>query len=63
MHTITDYKQLNIKNAFSNIHSVKNRVIFNGHNVKHPLTTVVYVIGLYALSVINVKAPYSMLNQ
>ncbi|MFT8600103.1 MAG: hypothetical protein ABF709_07910 [Leuconostoc pseudomesenteroides] len=37
MRTITDYKQLNIKNVVSTIHSVKDCVRFNGHKVK--LTT------------------------
>lgn len=37
MRTVTDYKQLNIKNIVSNIHSVKDCVKFNGHIVK--LTT------------------------
>ncbi|WP_312981673.1 hypothetical protein [Leuconostoc falkenbergense] len=37
MRTITDYKQLNIKDIVSNIHSVKDYVRFNGHKVK--LTT------------------------
>lgn len=37
MRTVTDYKQLNIKNVVSDIHSVKDYVRFNGHNVK--LTT------------------------
>ena len=37
MRTTTDYKQLNMKNVVSNIHSIKDYVIFNGHKVK--LTT------------------------
>lgn len=37
MRTVTDYKQLSIKNIVSNIHSVKDYVRFNGHKVK--LTT------------------------
>ncbi|MGX4594282.1 hypothetical protein JNUCC76_10170 [Leuconostoc sp. JNUCC 76] len=37
MRTVTDYKQLNIKNIVSNIHSVTDYVRFNGHKVK--LTT------------------------
>lgn len=37
MRTVTDYKQLNIKDVVSNIHSVKDYVRFNGHKVK--LTT------------------------
>ncbi|MCT8388992.1 hypothetical protein D0501_02630 [Leuconostoc holzapfelii] len=37
MRTVTDYRQLNIKDIVSNVHSVKNCVIFNGHNIK--LTT------------------------
>lgn len=37
MRTVTDYKQLNIKNVVSNIHSVKDCVRFNDHKVK--LTT------------------------
>lgn len=34
MRTVTDYKQLNIKNIVSNIHSVKDHVRFKGHKVK-----------------------------
>ncbi|MDI6614102.1 hypothetical protein QMA64_05850 [Leuconostoc suionicum] len=37
MRTVTDYKQLNIKNILSNIHSVEDYIKFNGHKVK--LTT------------------------
>lgn len=37
MRTVTDYKQLNIKNVVSNIHSVRDYIKFNGHKVK--LTT------------------------
>lgn len=37
MRTVTDYKQLNIKDVISDIHSVKDYVRFNGHKVK--LTT------------------------
>ncbi|WP_349550811.1 hypothetical protein [Leuconostoc pseudomesenteroides] len=37
MRTITDYKQLNIKDVVSNIHSVKDCILFNDHKVK--LTT------------------------
>ncbi|MDI6681453.1 hypothetical protein [Leuconostoc suionicum] len=68
MRTVTDYKQLNIKNIVSNIHSVKDYVRFNGHKVTLMTTSpnyggVVYVIGLYALSAVNVKTPYMMLSQ
>ncbi len=34
MRKVTDYKQLNIKNIVSNIHSVKDHVRFKGHKVK-----------------------------
>jgi hypothetical protein len=37
MLTVTDYKQLNIKNVVSNIKSVKDYVRFNDHKIK--LTT------------------------
>lgn len=37
MRTVTDYKQLNIKDVIFDIHSVKDYVRFNGHKVK--LTT------------------------
>lgn len=42
MRTVTDYKQLNIKNVVSNIDSVKDYVRFNGHKVKLTTTSLNY---------------------
>ncbi|MGY3743668.1 hypothetical protein [Leuconostoc inhae] len=39
MRTVTDYKQLNIKNIVSNIHSVKDYVIFNGREIQFTTTS------------------------
>lgn len=39
MRTVTDYKQLNIKDIVSNIHSVKDYIKFNDHKVKVTTTS------------------------